>query len=375
MQKIIDYTIGAFIFLSSVFYIPGQNFHDSQKILFQVAAMLFFALYLSWKPIRNIRNVWISAYLVYAIIIFMVIKETQAASMVSLVNIFLMVVLYYVFSNYLKDGSVIYKAILGIIVINIIFLIFQVLRIDPLLLDDQRRQNTHLVGLFGHPMNMGIFCSVSLPYVFSKNKWWAILVFIALLASKSYISVVLGIGGLLLYLFFTNKFAFKIATSIICVTAILFTCYVSIFYTDRTKRTIIQKITLRYDINYPLLRTSLSNPFHGYGLGTFKYITPKVIDPVTFDRIGWVDVTWNDYLGCSLEMGLGILFIFFGLFKQTIVRFTKSHKSNEITALFCSLATVPIGIMFHSYMNYINVGVICIALFALLDIKMKERKG
>lgn len=372
MQKITDYLIGAFIFMSSVFYIPGQNFHDSQKVLFQIAAMLFFALFLSVKPERKIRNIWISSYLIYSIVIFIWVKQVQPIAITPLISIFLMVALYYTFANYIKKTDIVYKAIQGIIIVNVIFIVFQLLKIDPLLLNDVRQPNTNLVGLFGHPMNMGIFCSVVLPYVLSKSKIWAILTFLCMLASFSYISIALGIVGVLLYLYFEHRKVFKIAISISLVFLILSTVAALTIYSAPTRNTIKNKFTHRYDVNYPLLKAALSNPYHGYGLGTFSRVSPQVISKKATYYIGVVDVPWCDYIGCMLTMGVGVLFIFFGLFKQTLRRFIRAPRSKELTAIFCSLSTIPIGIMFHSYMNYINVGVICVALFALYDIKLEE---
>lgn len=375
MRKIIDYLIGTFVFFSSVFYIPGQNFHDSQKVLFQIVAMLFFAMYLSFKPVRQVRNVWISSYLIYAIIIFISLKAVQGISIVSLINIFLMVALYYTFVNHLKNVDVIYKAIQGIIIVNIIFLVFQILKIDPLILDDMRRKNTHLVGLFGHPMNMGIFCSIVLPYVFSKSKFWAGLVFICLIASQSYISIILGIVGLLVYLFFIHRKAFKVVLIASLVVSVLSGCYIFATQNKVENRFIIEKVTHRYKINMPLLKAALSNPYHGYGLGTFKHVTAQIYSPEIVNKIGWIDVPWNDPIGCMLEMGVCVLFIFFGLFKQTFVRFSHMTKSKDNVAIFACLSTIPIGIMFHSYMNYINVGVICVALFSMFEIKLREDRN
>lgn len=374
MRKATNYLIGAFVFLSSTFYIPGQNFHDSQRILFQIAGMLFFAMMLCWKPIRQLRNVWLSGFLIYAIIVFLIHDSIRVMSIAPLINIFLMVALYYVFSNYLENDDVIYKAIQGIIVVNLVFLAFQFLKIDPLMLNDRRLPNTHLVGLFGHPMNMGIFCSIVLPYVLHKSKTWAVLAGVCLLASMSYISIALGVFGLLLYLFFTNKIAFKIALAITLVIGLILVGCIAFLYDDVMKNTVIRKFTLRYQTNYPFLKTALSNPHRGYGLGSFAQVSRQVMKKEGLEQIGLVDVTWNDYLGCAIEMGIWVWFIFFGLFRQTILRFRNSLKPHEITALFCSLSTIPIGIMIHSYMNYINVGVICVALFSAFEIKLAKEE-
>ena len=374
MRKITDYLIGAFIFFSSTFYMPGQNFHDSQRILFQIAGMLFFAMILCMKPVRQIRNAWVNSYLILAIVMFVVHSSIKALGIVPLVNIFVMTMLFYAFSNYLTDKSVVYKAIQGIVAINIIFIIFQFLNIDPLLINDRGLQNNHLVGLFGHPMNMGIFCSVVLPYVFFKSKVWAGLTLICLIASGSYISILLGILGFLVYLFLTNKKAFRIAVYVALAAFVLFTIYVLIFYDYPDKNTIIRKFTLRYEMNYPLLKATLSNPWKGYGLGTFPQISQQIQSKEGIDMMGIVDVTWNDYLGCSLEMGVFVFFIFFGLFKQTLMRFAQAVKTKELSAIFCSLMTIPIGIIFHSYMNYINVGVICVVMFVLFEMCLKKEE-
>jgi len=372
MQKATNFLIGAFVFLSSTFYIPGQNFHNSQAILFKIAGMLFFALFLCLPPLRKIRNVWIGAFLAYAIVIFMVVEKMRPVAIVSLVNIFLVVILYYTFSNYLDGDKAIYRAIQWIIAANVVFVAFQLLKIDPLTLNDQGKPNSHLVGLFGHPMNMGIFCSVVLPYVFSKNKIWAGLTFILLVASKSYISVALGIVGLLVYLFFVHKKLFKISVVVVFIGTLLLSSYMYFCTNQANKQMIANKFIHRWDVGYPLLRTSLSNPWHGYGLGSFKFVSQKAMSPEAMDLIGWVDVPWCDYSGCTVEMGIAILFIFFGFFEDTLKRFKASIKTKESYALFASLCTVPIGMIFHSYMNYINVGVICVALFSLLEIKIKE---
>ena len=84
---------------SSIFYIPGQNFHDSQKVLFKgfVFSALIISLYI--KPIRDLRDKWINSFLVVAFLSFLFNPTSRVVGISSLVDITLAVILFYLLLN------------------------------------------------------------------------------------------------------------------------------------------------------------------------------------------------------------------------------------------------------------------------------------
>src|SRR3990167_773224 len=377
MRKYIDYFIGIFLVASSIFYIPGQNFHDSQKVLFKgfVFSALIISLYI--KPIRDLRDKWINSFLVVAFLSFLFNPTSRVVGISSLVDITLAVILFYLLLNYISDTNIVYSSMIAIIVINAVMILFQFLKIDPLCLNDVRKQNTHIVGLFGHPMNLGVYMGTILPYLIYKNKGLAILAGILLLScggfnivDKSWGAMLSAVVGVILYFFLTNKKIFKRVVISMMIAGILTLAYMSFTLPQDMKETLIKKITLRVYTQWPLFKVALSNPWFGYGPGTFRHIVPQVKE-IDTGWLGGLDVTWNDYLGCALEIGFISILIVFGIFRDTFRKFLRSD-SPEVIALFCSLATIPIGIFFHSYMNYINIGVLCMALYVIFQIKTEE---
>jgi len=302
---------------------------------------------------------------------FLFNKDSRAISIRPLVDSYLMFFMFYAIINNLQDRNVIYGAIVGIIVVNMLMVYMQILRMDPLCLDDQARHNTHIVGLFGYPMNLGAWMACALPYVFHKNKWLFIPVFLMMVMSDSWAAIGVGIIGLMFYIWFWNKKIFKGACYLIIAASILVSLYCVFTLSSVQKKEIINKVTLRVETQVPLIRPILSRPYFGYGLGTWQVVIPQVKE-IDHDRIGLIDVTWCDPLGCALELGLISVFLMFCFFRAEVRKFIQSRKDLELVSLFGSLITISLGMLFHSYMNYINISVFCVLMYCVYRIKQEE---
>jgi len=293
---------------------------------------------------------------------------------------------FYILLNQLEDTNVIYSSVVAIITINMVMVILQFFGIDPLCFDDVGKQNSHIVGIFGHSMNLSAYMSIVLPYVWHKNKWFGGMALILVfapggldLASKSWAGILCAIIGMSIYFWFKNRRITVIVLATLLVVGSILTTVLYLKLPEGKREVVNRKVTLRLQTQYPLVRVALSRPYFGHGPGTFQYIIPQVPE-LEFTQpssitgkpsMGGLDVTWNDPLGCALEIGIFSLLIFFGIIRKVFRQF-RHDKSTETVALFASLATIPIGAFFHSYMNYFNVGMICLALYAMWNIKTER---
>ena len=370
IKKYTDYVLGTFITLLSIFYISGQNFHDSQKMLFKVVTFSALIVSLYIKPVRDVRDKWINSFLALAFLSFLFNPGSRLVGISSLIDITLVVLLFYLLINYISNTNIVYSSIIVVVALNAIMVIFQFFKIDPLCLNDVRQQNEHIVGLFGHPMNLGAYMATVLPYLAYKNIWLAVIAGILMFASRSWAAGLVGMVGLLFYYWFKNKKVFKVLITLVILISIVGTIFIFFYLPQVEREYLTRKVTLRVYTEWPLFKVSLGNPYFGYGPGTFKHIVTQVKEIDTAD-LGGLDVTWNDYLGCALELGFFSILIMFGIVRRTFREFLRSD-SPEVLAIFSSLVTIPLGALFHSYMCYMNIGIICIALYVIYQIKIKE---
>jgi O-antigen ligase len=126
------------------------------------------------------------------------------------------------------------------------------------------------------------------------------------------------------------------------------------------QQSLYHKAWLRIHLESKFLPIIFQKPLTGWGLGSFKFIGPSIWNIHTGTYGTMVD-GWNDYLERGVELGLPIVLVMIGMFVDTFKRFI---KRNGNIGLFCGLLVVPIGCLFHNYVNHASLSVLMICLYA-----------
>lgn len=370
MRKIYDYIIAAFVFLSAMFYLSGKNFHMAQNDLFHLLGPAIIACMFCLNPVRHIKNYWLNAFALFALACVLFSKSPRELAIEPMVNIFIALGIFYAIANYLDERKYIYYAMFLVMVLNFIQVVFQYFGIDPLCITELATANrSHLVGFFGHPMNLGIYSALMLPIFAYRFKKWLWIPVICLLASKSFFAIPIGCVALLAYFIITKQKRWT-AVSIAC--GVIAAAILVTLSAGRLEWVWRAKFAMRFDLYMEMLKAGLSSgsPF-GYGLGTFRQVANQ-LQVVGHGTIGAILEPWNEYLGWLLEMGPIAVGIVVGMFYGVLNALKHIRDDAESVALYCSLATIPIGICFHSYTYFVNTGIISLVIFAMFHITKEE---
>jgi hypothetical protein len=109
-----------------------------------------------------------------------------------------------------------------------------------------------------------------------------------------------------------------------------------------------------------------SGNFFGFGLGTYEIVANQ-LPYIKTGVVGHVITPWNDYLGCMTSLGASALGVILGLFYY--IGRTFRFLNDEEKALMCSLSIIPIGCFFHSFISFVNTGILCLVILAIYQIR------
>ncbi|KKM83096.1 hypothetical protein LCGC14_1312860 [marine sediment metagenome] len=376
MQKVFDWLLAAFIFLSATFYINGQTFFMAQDLVLKAGIVILFILSLYLIPKRRIINPYINAFLGLSLIVFFFgVPGSKVIMIEPLVKIFLIVILFYLVTNHCKNRKLIYDAICAVVAINFAMVLLQFFNVDPVCLNDTTEQNTHLVGLFGYKQNLGAYMAMVVPLLIVKKRWaFAGMAALMPIMNKSWAAIgvmCIAIMFLMFYSFDRKKFiTFSVVT--LLVIASVFGLFIR-YYGEKVD--IEHKLHMRWISQTKFLKVLMSNPYFGTGIGAFKYLPNEIVEIDPWGR--YLDAG-NDYLELGIAMGFGVLFIIAGLYFYIWNRF-KSVKTNlEVVAIVAGLITIALGTLFHTYMNHPNlivIGIVLLGLFEVVSEKESEAEN
>lgn len=393
MRKVFEFCLGIFIFLVATAFIPAQTFAVVQGHVFKIGIVALFVMSLYLKPLRWISNVWINSIIALALVVTLSLDmQAKMATIEGLVLVLLGAILLYTVIQHLENKKVVLYGISAVVIMNVFMAICQLMKIDPICLNDGGLPNTHIVGLFGFKYVFGAWMAIAAPYLlFNRKIVLGTAAAILTVLSLSWAAVlVMGIA-LIFGTFFINKKLFVsviIISSMLAATAMIVTHvkYDSIvtYYRDSSTnereadgghklRPRAHPMTLKYKamsrmlLEAKFLPVLMSKPYTGYGIGSFKYVGPR-IDTRPY---GTMLDAWNDYLERGIECGIGMIALLIMLFITTIRRFLKSDRRMALASM-AALVTVPIGMLLHDYFNHYSLTAIMIILFAVYEITIKE---
>jgi len=343
---------------------PNCHFEDIQLAFFKIGVIILFIVSLFLKPVRNIINPYVNSFLVLATVVFFFIpEEARLRMIVPYINLFLSVIFFYIIVNYLKDRKIIYKAFSVVIVVNMIFVILQLLGLDPLCITTQGFQNKEPMGLFGFKMNLGAYSSFIMPIT---SPIILVLCLVLAIISKGWAMwVALTISGLVASYFMSKK-VFKVLVYLLIPIA-LFTGFLFI-----KSPALQEKVDLRVRVHTPFLKVVCARPWTGYGMGSTSYVAKELDKKINIiGNIGKLEEVWDDYLDMIIQLGFGALAIMILMIRNVWKEFLR-HFDREFLSLTISLFIIAIGMCFHSFMYYVNIGLPSLAIYALWNIKNRE---
>ena len=349
------------------------NLREFQEKFFQVTSMCLIALFAG--------NIWISLFLILNILLFL--YSGGNVGMNQVMNVFLGTLLFIIsrsfFSkNKFEDYS---KYILWILALNILWMIFQAIGIDPIyigqdaagerLLTETFRNN---IGLFGIKMANGIFITLCLPIIASLNIWIVPLLAIPLYFCRSSIVALSVFVSASFFLYHMRR---KLFFPFILTGLIGGGIYIAYDLKDDP-----QTFYSRFPVWHSAIKFSTANPL-GYGPDSYRNFTKqknflfmgdekyrhaiaykvkddalmfKYYDPdngkmerdyngITPKDINWWDNAHSEYLQMLFEYGFFGIFLLLGLMKEMYRRFKYTMKDNElVTVTSCLLVYFVSGI-------------------------------
>jgi hypothetical protein len=267
----------------------------------------------------------------------------------------------------MDDFTPILNAMCAVVLVNVVMILFQIGRVDPICINDVGQKNTHMVGLFGFKYVFGAYMGLVAPFLlFMRRKVFGILALALTICSMSWAAV----GCCFLSIIF-GSYMFNRRLGIIMIAVMLALWMVS--YHTLLNKSIGQdfkyKAGSRLYLQSKYLPALFAKAAIGYGLATFKVIGPNIYYE---KKYGAMEDAWNDYLERSMECGIGMFVLMVMLFWDTLKRFLKSKRSMTLIACAAALSTIPTGIAFHDYFNHFSLTTMMIIIFAILEIKLKE---
>src|SRR3990167_3843858 len=361
---IFEIILGCLIFFTATAYQAGHSFIETQELVYKIGIPLLFISSLYMKPKRWVINPILNILPALALItIFFVPSNVLPTSILALVYIFLGILLFYLVANY-SDFRGILPAIYGVIILNAVMVLLQATGHDPICLNEARKHNTAMVGLFGFKYVFGAWMAIVTPLLLFKKKILGIISGLLCICSLSWACI----GLMLSACVFTSYFLSRRLFAIVLVLAVVVGLVSYIFLLHKPDNPILTfkyKLNSRIELESKFLTTIMLKPYTGWGVGTFKLVGPSLVNNKTGN---WGTMTdgWNDYFERGVEMGLWGIALMVWLFVNAFKRFFRFKIDPTLAG---SLAIVPFGIMFHNYFNHFSLSVLIICLFAWWEVK------
>lgn len=253
-----------------------------------------------------------------------------------------------------KQRRCVLWAILGITLLQFVWVALQGFNIDPIFHSLLRAGKKEMVGFSASPDQIGTFFALTAPTMVSFHPLLGIISLFGMVASKSSFAFVAGVASSIFYFYFKNKLVFKIA--------LLFIIVISTIFLVFTKEVRLVDCQVRGNVwRYAILSTIkgevyiekgqkkaivITNPILGYGFGNFLRIFPHIPEKRTtldpwFRNFNCYREKFthahNDYVEAFFELGYLGLISLSALFISFIRGFVKSIKSNELILYFSSI--------------------------------------
>ena len=366
------------------FYQVGVDLRFAQERFFQLATigLLFASFFIPSRQVQHewsIKNMtgWLAGFGIWTIFLY-AFNPMQTGTTI-LVNILNSLLIYNICIRTLKkeDISFIFKGILFICGLNIIFLASQRLGFDPIFhIRNCSEGSTDLLGFFGLKAAMGMYFALSMSILAFFTWWLPILFFLPIGLSVSTGAMTAGFISYLFVLWYKKRLAFW-TVSVVGVLAV------------STWIIAVDSPMGMFKTRPPMWKIVLQDSFRnmkGHGLDSFRYgdvryyLEPKTnksvrafrgelteeaqktlvtngqVEDINLtngnrvlfkkgharnvygmetleDKVDWWDNPHNEYLHLFYEFGLpGVILIGLVLYSMAI-RFTRTYKTHVLVAV------------------------------------------
>lgn len=343
MNKILNNAILASIFIvpmASMIPMHGTIIWYPQLLALMVIGFVCLAM-LVWD-----MNKYISLFLIYGIFSYLIVCSQSPRSMLCLITGFIGIILSYFVSK--MDTSKIYKALLGIAILNALLFIAQIFNHDFIFKEMGSTFIDRVVGFMGSRNQLGIF-SVDVSILLSIISPWMLLFSIPILiikGSTSLVGLVLGINSL----FFLKGYR---VVSIGILLGIILVSALWVNYGDKSleikERVKIWTLTLSQSISGKVIMDDehtiiKANPLFGYGIGNFFVFSRNSQAKTLYPNVGMCyEHAHNDILEALFEFGyIGIGLLLLCVFKIVNDFITCLNKTKGVLITFSALIAMAV---------------------------------
>ena len=382
LNRLKIYAIGLFIVIVPLFHSKSLDLRTIQEIGFQYSSIAIISLFFG--------NIWLTLFMLLNI--FLISSINMSCGQGQVMNIFIGCLLFLVSRNYFKknDIKMIYRPIVILSVLSILFMSLQLFGIDPIF-QRQDAGGMRVPGLFSDPVGIfalkssnATFLSISIPFLMALSSftlYLSPLFFIPIILCQSSFSMIAGIASFLFYLFYRNRKMFLIFLAIFSIAGSIY------IFKDLKNDSMTFKS--RFPVWHSCVRYALSNPI-GYGPDSyrnftkhkdflfmsdekyrhgiakkfegdsmmFKYYLPdndiekekeldNLLSTIDLSKMSLWDNPHNGYLTLLFQYGILGLLLLIGLMVEMYYRFIYSLKSHELIVISAALLAYFVASFAH----------------------------
>jgi len=361
---------------SQILLLPSTSFRWVKEI--STEALIIIALCsLIWK-----KNKIISLYIGWSVFTFFALKgywvneqvtppefSLDVFGLLTLSNVILFGIFYYILHEIKIDRCLIYKAIGAVCIFQSVYVIIQYLDCDQFFVNISRllewqENKSHPklgwpVGTWGNETLVSWCIAICSPYLLAFNKLrYKVgygISFIACLCTKSSAGLVAFIFGFIFWLFFKKRKIAVILFTLVILFAVYAYCSGAFTYYFNSPHL--------FKVWGKVIEIWHEKEITGFGLGSFKQIFWQRAPEFRSD--GWWAQVHNDYLQVLFEQGIIGLGLMFTLFGVVFYNFFKKRKNIvPVTSLLISSMIMFWGFPMRTGMGFV----------VLLSLVLSERE-
>jgi len=357
-QKVFNLALKIFLFLSPIFFFKQFQLSLARGLFFILGTFVLFGISLSLEPKRKFSNIWLSLFLLLALIRIFFNNDfgnPQAEwfnfwmSCANFIYVFCGVLLFYVVYCYADESKEYLKSIVWVCAINSLLTFAQIFKGDFMW-----QHTLSICGFMENSSQLGQYSAMSLPILSYINPFLAGLALFTLIASRSVSPILASVVGVAFLGSFKGiRVRIKAGIGILLVLiGLLNFGYIS------------RKFQCRPVMWQKTLKVALQKPYLGWGYGSFK---EKVTKVKAIGSLGGMEYSrpHNDYLHTAQELGFPIVIVA-GLFFVGLYKKFKLASKNELTlCLATSIIVVLVNMNGQTLIRYASVAGTFIILLAL----------
>ena len=379
-NKLRNCFLTAFVILVPLCYKPIFS-REAQETFFQLMSMGMVAFF--------VGNIWLGAFLVLNVLLF--VNSGGVVGSSQILNVMLGCLIF-MFSRYhfsKNKFDVVYKPMLVVLLINLLWMMMQIFRIDPLFQPISNGGEltpgplSDPSGFFGIKEASGTFIALCAPILASMNPIITVLLIIPIILCKSSAVYLAVAVGTLFYTFYLYKRIFKILCMVMPILALVF--IIKDFKDDS------KTFTSRFPAWHATARYCILNPI-GYGPDSYRhfnkhkdfkflsdskynlFIEKKISqeeshfifysvsrDPVEVvegthrllrdgikkDEFSWWDNPHNQILNMFFQYGILGFLLLLGFMNEIRLRFKHAIKDKEMIVISSCLLVYFVTGMIH----------------------------